>query len=411
MSSVLTVGMEASLQEQFNLPLVQDLIAQNDELRLTANLAGTKIADSQIKNVEIPYRIKNKLLMAAGEFNGVVYPAEEIQSKIELAQDQGLIYDHLDTTQNQGTSSWVGQIDKPHWDENGKDGPGLYGDLVVLDKPCAQKLAAGAKWGISPTIDYEKNEVNGKIIGSDLLWKSFSFVMDPAVRATMLNQKKKEAKSMPEEEPVKKKKLPYKYPEKGKDEKEFHVEEDVHALLTAKDEELTELRKFHDAAENAKKAELVAELTSNEFLIGRIEDHELADREKHLLEKSTEVLTELTEVIGSHAELQSYRQFVKTYMKKHKGSTIAQAAKAWKKQAPKGKGNLEEEPEGEPAEGDGEETETETEGDEKETESLTGPSNNPLKATAELQRATNPNLTKADKAFYEHMCKQGGMKQ
>ena len=322
--------------------------------------------------------------------------------------EKGLVYDHLDT-QNQGASNWVGQVENAVWNDTGEDGPGMYADLVIVDKPCAQKLAAGSKWGISPTIDYEKNELNGKIIGTDLLWKSFSFVLDPAVRDTMLNSKQ-EADKMSDEKlkkieaelaELKKKKYPY--PEKKvekikKDEEEMSldVDEQTLALLKAKDEEIAELNKFKDKIEETKKALLVSELTANEYLIGRLSEDEIGDREKTLMEKSTEVLSELVDIVGNHAELSAYSAFVKAFMKKNKEATIGQAATSWKKQS---NGKLEEEPAPAPAPA------PEGEGEGNETQSLTSPGN-PLQATAQLNN--NGNVCDEDRAMHALMNKTGG---
>ena len=179
-----------SLEKQYNLPLTQDLISENDRLR--SLLSGTKLPDSQIEGITVPHIFEHKLLMKEGEYNGVFYPKVEILKKVEDAAEKGLVFDHLDTTQNEGASNWLGHVVNPVWDANGEDGEGLYGDLKILDKTCAQTLASGAKWGISPAIDYKKNEVGDKVIGTDLLWKSFSFVLSPAVRETMLNNLKKQ---------------------------------------------------------------------------------------------------------------------------------------------------------------------------------------------------------------------------
>lgn len=350
-----------NLEEQYNQPLTQDLLAENE--RLQSILAGTKLPDSQIEKITVPHTFHNKLLMNEGEHNGIYYPKEEIMEVVDNADEVGIVFDHLDTTQGEGASNWLGQVINPHWDDGGEKGPGLYGDLKIVDKACAQTLASGAKWGVSPAIDYHKNEVGGKVIATDLLWKSFSFVLSPAVRETMLNNlKKAKGDTMAEptkeelEELQKKKKYPYKHPakpqededeknnkKKKEDEEELHVDDQTMEVLKARDAEITDLQKFKDKIELSEKTEKVAVLVANEFLIGRLTVDELTDRGKTLLDKSTEVLTELSDVIGDHADLSAYTAFVKAYMKKHKGSTITQAAKAWK-EMPKGKGKLSETP-------------------------------------------------------------------
>ncbi len=345
-----------SLEEQYNLPLTQELIDEVDRLRAQLS-GGTKIPDSQIEGITVPHIFEHKLLMKEGEYNGVFYPKDSILEAVDDADEKGLVFDHLDTTQGEGASNWLGHITNPLWDENGEDGPGLYGDLKVVDKACAQTLASGAKWGISPAIDYQKNEIDGKVIGTDLLWKSFSFVLSPAVRETMLNNLKKQKKGDLNMEAAKvdlanegDKKYPYVKPgkvdpkKKIKDEEELMVDDAANTALQARDKKIMELTEFKDKVELSEKTKKIAELVANEFLIGRLSAEELADREKTLLEKSPEVLSELSEIIGSHAELSKFTAFVNAFTKTHKDATLEQAAKTWNKQNLKGKSKLSETP-------------------------------------------------------------------
>ena len=405
---------EASLSDIYKHPLVQDLIKENEGLRDQAQLDGTKIPDSKIENVKVPYKIENRLLMQAGEFNGVVYPREEIESKLDDMVGKPLMLDHRDT-QQEGASAWVGEIQNVHWD-TGEQGEGVYGDLIIIDKPIAQKLAYGAKWGISPTIDYEKNELDGKVVGTDLLFKSFSFVITPAVRDTMLNsalevdkldeQKLAQGKGSPEEgaDKLAGQTLPYKYPYKENNkELELDVSEKILGILKKRDEQISELSKFKDKIELSEKESLVSGLVANEFLIGRISEGELEERTKHLMDKTSEVLSELQEVVGAHSELASFQQFVKTYLKKNPDKTIADASKAWKA----GKGNLEED-----SEDDGEAKEGEAKPEEKPQEqSLTAPDSSVSKKTAELMEK-NPKIGCLDVEMYNWMAGKtpGGIK-
>jgi len=388
------------LQDQFELPLVKDLLEQNENLRTQSQLqSGTKIPDSKIENIKVPYTIKNKLLMNEGDHNGIFYPAEEIKSKTLEANEKGLILDHKDTS-NEGTSAWTGKVENVNWQDNGTDGPGMYGDLIIVDKPVAQKLAAGAKWGISPTIDYEKSEANGKITATDLLWKSFSFVITPAVRETMLNSKQEET-TMAEPE----KTVPYTQKNsKGKEETILQVNEETFKLLEARDTELAELKEFKETIETAKKSKLASELSANEFLIGRISEDELADREKALSTKSTEILSELVEIVGTHAELASYQEFVNAFMKKNKGATIAQAAKAWKKQNAGKEPDKEKKPdkEKENLEDDSDNTKDTDKKDEASLTQLGG--DNSSRNQSELSKA-NPDVKDIDVGFYNELVK------
>jgi len=370
-----------SLQEQFSLPLVKDLMKENDKLRKTATL-GTKIPDSEIEKITVPYKFENKLIMAAGTHNQVTYSKEDLLTKVEEANESHLVLDHLDTKGDEGVSSWAGKIENARWD-TGEQGEGIYADLVILDKPIAQKLASGAKWGVSPTIDFEKNETEtGEILASDLKWKSFSFVLEPAVRATMLNEKNKEVKPMTEET----KKTDPQAPKTSEDTGKTEKTEEVLELLKEKDNKIKELQKYKDTVENDKKQKLVSELASNEFLIGRIDESELENRNKTLSEKSIEVLSELQEVIGSHAELGAFGTFVKDFMKKNPGKSVKDAATAWKTK-----------------DGAKLETETDENRDTKENSSLT--KNVKSRDVSELASKQSPNVTNADVAFYNQLVK------
>ncbi len=294
--------------------------------------------------------------MSEGEHNGVFYPKDEIQAKINLADNCSIILDHKDT-EGEGVSHWVGRIENTHWDI-GSQGEGMYGDLIIVDKPIAQKLAAGAKWGVSPTIDFEKSELDDKVIASDLNWKSFSLVINPAIRATMLNSKQEGGINMPEKTKLAdaELKMPYKYPKacmKKKDDEEdmpedlpdgemasIEVPKDVLEVLQGKDNSIKELSEKLEKYQTAEKNELVANLAANEFLIGRLEAAEIDVRTKALMEKSAEILSELQSIIGDHAELQDYKSFIKSWLKSHEGKTIADAAAAWKKQKPKDEGKM-----------------------------------------------------------------------
>ncbi len=333
-----------NLEEQFNLPLTQELI--DEHARLRATLTGTKLPDSQIEKLTVPHVFENKLLINEGVHNDVFYSKDAIMKAADSAEEVGIVFDHLDTTQNEGTSNWLGHVINPRWDDNGEKGAGLYGDLKIVDKACAQTLASGPKWGVSPAINYKKNEVGDKVIGTDLLWKSFSFVLSPAVRETMLNNLKKQKGDLnmepdkndltlhPEFEKIKVEK-------KKKEEEELRKKLDEKTLeaLKAKDAEIAELQKFKDDIEMAKKTEQVSNLVASEFLIGRLEADELNDREKALMEKSSEVLTELSEVIGEHAELASFIALKNQYLKEHKGASMMEVAAAFKK-LPKDKSKL-----------------------------------------------------------------------
>jgi len=131
--------------------------------------------------------LKHKLVMREGEHNGVYYSWEELKRAIDTGEGAGLYYDHQDSASN-----WVGDVKNLVADDSTKC---IYGDIHVVDPVAAKKLRYGAKWGISPTIDAEKLVRDGKKFAMDPKFLSYSLVLRPAVRETMLNENTVERRS------------------------------------------------------------------------------------------------------------------------------------------------------------------------------------------------------------------------
>lgn len=322
------------------------------------------------------YVEEDVLLMKEGEHNGIFYPKQEIMASAGLAEGASLILDHSDTPESKmtqkdhGVQNWVGTVINVAWNENGKKGPGLYGDLDVVDEATARKLAYKPKFGISATTNFESNDVQGKTVASDIQWKSFSLVLQPAIRATMLNKKGgvemtqeeqiQELKAEIEELKKKKDKYPYKYPvekakkkkkeeeEKRKKKKKYPEEpemtsiedvgsEEVLKLLQSKDEEIADLQEYKDKIETAKIHIAAEELAYNEFLIGKITEEEMEDRIDILKEKTADEIKMLSDYLGTHVELSAYTAHIKACMKT--GKSMKACAVEWKKK--KGKKSAE----------------------------------------------------------------------
>lgn len=334
---------EPSIEEQLELPLVQSLLRENEELLNKAKSPShLNRSFEEIKGVKV-FKLENELLMQAGHFNGVEYPEEELKKVIPDLNGSHLVLDHQDT-KDRGAETWVGEVQNARWESAGPKGPGIYGDLLVVDSGCAQKLKFGAKWGLSPTWNYDNVGTEEEPIAANLSAPSFSFVLSPAVRDTMLNSlKNKEGDIMPEEDLVKKKKkYPYPYPEPRKEDKypgkrgqkirQLDVDEEVLDLLQEKDAQIRELQEFKNKVELQVKKEKVSQLLATEFLLERFNsEDELSSRQKELEEMEISQIDVLIDYNGLPEELSAYTAFVKKYMKEHKGATIAEAAKAWKK--------------------------------------------------------------------------------
>jgi len=159
------------IEEIHSQPVVQELLE-----KVKSNSPEESI---DIENIKIPYVIKDKTLMSPGVWNNYYYSDKAIndayiKTRWDEKQNRSLFLDHLD----QSTKEWIGEIKNPRM-----DGGNLIGDLVIVDKPTAQKLAYGAKMGISPKVHGEQED--NKMLS--FLYDNFSVVINPAVKTAYIN--------------------------------------------------------------------------------------------------------------------------------------------------------------------------------------------------------------------------------
>jgi len=272
--------------------------------------------------------LKNKLIMREGEHNGVFYSWEELKGCIETGEGGGLYYDHADSASN-----WVGEVRNLRGDDEQK---AIFGDLHIVDVLAAKKLRYGAKWGVSPSIDAEKLVKSGKKYALDPKFISFSLVLRPAVRETMLNEDTSERG------------LKKRFMEDNNNDEKLREIEELAAKKKKKDEEvmadeMKELRAKVESYENAELERKSNEVLQNGIGFGILVDEDL-EKLKTLSDNGRDFVSEVINRVATtlnlkedNDELSAYTAFVKKYMKEHKGATIADAAKAWK-----GKGKLDE---------------------------------------------------------------------
>lgn len=163
------------IEEIYSHPVVQELLEK-------AN--STKQKD--LENVKIPYILKDKILMSPGVWNDFFYSASAIheayvKTNWSEKENRNLFLDHADRSSRE----WIGEVINPRM-----SGENIIGDLVVVDKPTAQKLEYGAKMGISPKVHGEEED-NCMM---SFLFDNFSVVINPAVKTAYINnaEKKKE---------------------------------------------------------------------------------------------------------------------------------------------------------------------------------------------------------------------------
>lgn len=149
--------------------------------------------DLGIKKINLPYTVKDKVLLKEGKWNDVFYPAEELKKKVDelnnakellattgneaekrrLRNMTSLFWDHDDAAKN-----WLGDVTNFSWD-NGERA--IKGDLNFVDEDAAKKIAyqderGYSSWGISPRIVVDRIGD----VASRLRFVSFAVVHEPA---------------------------------------------------------------------------------------------------------------------------------------------------------------------------------------------------------------------------------------
>jgi len=170
-----------SLRELYEHPLVAEIIEENRKLRELSE----KPQVTDLKEVPLPYTIKNHILIKEGVHNGVYYPAQMLRLAVDQHEGLQVYLDHQDT-KGQAALTWVGAIHNPKWSEKDK---AILGDIDIVDPKYAMAIAYGAKFGLSATVDVDVQHLDGKDVATNPFFKSYSMVVDPAVRETMLNER------------------------------------------------------------------------------------------------------------------------------------------------------------------------------------------------------------------------------
>lgn len=338
-----------ALDKVYSHPEFKDLEEENNRMR--QELSQSQLAKINLQNantVKLPHIMKNQLVMQDGRHNGLIYTKEELVNELDFSDSAGsfnLVMDHMDTREDAGVSNYAGTVINRHWDDNGAKGPGIYADLKIMSEDIAKQLILGAKFGISPTFDFDPGELNGEEIATNLTTRSYSFVLDPAVRKTMLNQKNHNNggasnmspnNNLPSQngnaQTVQDATLAYKYPFKDNEKlnSELDVSEPTMEVLKHMESRIKELSEFKEKIEKSELANQADIILSNEFLMGRIDLEELDARKAALAEKSNEVLSEVGEILGTHELLQDFTEFTDAFKKQNPNATLGQIGGAWR---------------------------------------------------------------------------------
>lgn len=134
-------------------------------------------------DVKLPYVMRKKILMSPGVWNGYFYSAGTIRTAFENSdweakEVRSLFNDHEDLRSRE----WIGEVKNIRMDDDD-----VVGDLYIVDKATAIKLAYGAKMGISPKVT--GREESGEML--HFVFDNMSVVINPAVKTAYINNAQK----------------------------------------------------------------------------------------------------------------------------------------------------------------------------------------------------------------------------
>lgn len=276
------------LQEIYQHPFVKELVEQNQMMAEAMDDIETQTLSKKkvdLESIKIPYTIKNRLLFQEGTHNGLFYPYEHLEKNVDLWNDNDLFMaEHADAS-----NAWIGLTKNARLVPEKK---AIYGDLEIVDKNAAQKLAyqvlnKNGRMGISPTIDVDKQMVGNQMcaLGPYNL-KSQSVVLDPAVRTTMFNSKG--GGTMPEEN----------IQGGGNDPATQQLKKDEVAISKEELDRFKAERKELEQLKEKAIQEEVQELANLELEIGRGSEEDLSERKTELAKLSTQERKVLFDTYG-----------------------------------------------------------------------------------------------------------------
>lgn len=156
----------------------EDLILKDPMVReLVQKVEEYTDLESEVK---VPYIIPGKVIISPGTWNKQYYSPAAIKQAFyntdwEDKETRSLFLDHVDRSSRE----WVGEVKNVQLLNDDT----VVGDLIIVDKPTAMKLAYGAKFGISPKVAGES--LNGKM--SAFKFINNSVVINPAVKTAYIN--------------------------------------------------------------------------------------------------------------------------------------------------------------------------------------------------------------------------------
>lgn len=144
--------------------------------KLSKKLHYVKLKDVKIKQVlqeGTQLRITG-IAISEGTWNGIFYPAEELEKAVKTLQGKPLRIDHSSSSRD-----IVGKVIKAVYLPEKK---WIEFEAIVTDKDIAQKLLDGLIDSVSVGVLLDKEEEDGKDVARNLEFKELSLVDDPACK-------------------------------------------------------------------------------------------------------------------------------------------------------------------------------------------------------------------------------------
>ena len=324
------------------MEVTSDLELVQDDFELTEKSIS-------VKDVTLPYVLKDKIIFSPGNHNNMVYTENVIKKGFYNTQwndrTLSLYHAHKDefihdpkTNRDKHVGAEVDDLAGYVSNINYLNGGVIKGDINITDLNTAIKLMLGARIGVSPRGIHPRNQPGDNIL-KDMIVQNWALTVNPAQKTTFLSEVEVSAFAMSESPNFKSKEVNNMSDEEKTREEEIKEEG---ASKTA-EEQLKELQTKHDSLlaeveELKKKTEYPEKKKEEEKLAKKKEEEEeeLAKKKKDEEEKekypedekqSEELDEEVMDLLNGMEteELSSWKELVKKV-------GIKEAAKQYKKE-------------------------------------------------------------------------------
>jgi len=278
-------------------------------------LQSAKIMSNLEEEVTLPYTVTDITLMSPGVWKDYKYTGQAIKNAYNRtdwddSEVKSLFWDHED----RASEKWIGEVKNVRLEGNR-----IVGDLEIVDKEAAIKLAYGAKFGISPKVT---GDVHGQNMKS-FVFDNFSVVLNPAVKTAYINNM--EVKTVSEqdnseelEEEETQEEEDVEEDQETEENKNKDIKEVAGELADLLDVEVAEVMEVIDSLLNGENGDYPKPYKNAEDILNQLK--ELAEEEDEEVDESEEVDNEETD---------EYAEFVKDYRKKNPNADLKEIAEMW----------------------------------------------------------------------------------